>query len=81
MFLVIGMLLLAPSIPLLIISLGEGLSEGMSPATMEIRDADGRGDLGWGIYIEGSVVDFNSNGIFDHCGMHRERHPLWKLDV
>ena len=23
--------------------------------------------MGWGIYIEGSVVDFNSNGIFDHC--------------
>ena len=67
MFLVIGMLLLAPSIPLLIISLGEGLSEGMSPAIMEIRDSDGRGDMGWGIYIEGSVVDFNSNGIFDHC--------------
>ena len=65
--LVIGMVLLAPSIPLFIISLGEGLSEGTSSATLEIRDGDGQGDLGWGIYIEGSVVDFNSNGIFDHC--------------
>ena len=65
--LVIGMVLLAPSIPLFIISLGEGLSEGTSFATLEIRDSDGQGDLGWGIYIEGSVVDFNSNGIFDHC--------------
>ena len=61
------MVLLAPSIPLFIISLGEGLSEGTSSATLEIRDGDGQGDLGWGIYIEGSVVDFNSNGIFDHC--------------
>ena len=61
------MVLLAPSIPLFIISLGEGLSEGTSFATLDIRDSDGQGDLGWGIYIEGSVVDFNSNGIFDHC--------------
>jgi len=63
----IGMVLLAPSIPLFIAGLGEGLSEGMTSATMEIEDRDGQGDLGWGIYIEGSLVDFNSNGIYDHC--------------
>ena len=65
--LAIGMVLLAPSIPLFIAGLGEGLSDGMTSATLEIKDSDGQGDLGWGIYIEGSVVDFNSNGIFDHC--------------
>ena len=65
--LVIGMILLAPSIPLFIIGLGEGLSDGMTSATLEVEDSDGRGDLGWGIYIEGSLVDYNSNGIYDHC--------------
>jgi len=63
----IGMILLAPGIPLFIIGLGEGLSEGMSSASLEIEDGDGQGDLGWGIYIEGSLVDYNSNGIYDHC--------------
>ena len=65
--LVIGMILLVPSIPLFIAGLGEGLSEAMTSATLEIEDRDEQGDLGWGIYIEGSLVDFNSNGIFDHC--------------
>ena len=50
-----------------IAGLGEGLSDGMTSATLEIEDRDGQGDLGWGIYVEGSAVDFNSNGIFDHC--------------
>ena len=63
----IGMVLLAPSIPLFIAGLGEGLSDGMTTATLEINDGDGQGDLGWGIYVEGSAVDFNSNGIYDHC--------------
>ena len=63
----IGMVLLAPSIPLFIAGLGEGLSDGMTSATLEIKDSDGQGDLGWGIYVEGSAVDFNSNGIYDHC--------------
>ena len=63
----VGMVLLAPSIPLFIAGLGEGLSEGMTSATLEIEDSDGQGDLGWGIYIEGSLVDYNSNGIYDHC--------------
>ena len=63
----IGMVLLAPSIPLFIAGLGEGLSEGMTSATLDIKDSDGQGDLGWGIYIEGSLVDYNSNGIYDHC--------------
>ena len=63
----IGMVLLAPSIPLFIAGLGEGLSDGMTSATLEINDGDGQGDLGWGIYVEGSAVDFNSNGIYDHC--------------
>ena len=63
----IGIVLLAPSIPLFIAGLGEGLSDGMTSATLEIKDGDGQGDLGWGIYVEASAVDFNSNGIFDHC--------------
>ena len=61
------MVLLAPSVPLFIAGLGEGLSDGMTSATLEIEDSDGQGDLGWGIYVEGSAVDFNSNGIYDHC--------------
>ena len=65
--LVIGMVLLAPSIPLFIAGLGEGLSDGMTSATLDIEDGDGQGDLGWTIYVEGNAVDFNSNGIFDHC--------------
>ena len=63
----IGMVLLAPSIPLFIAGLGEGLSEGMTSATLEIKDGDEQGDLGWGIYVEGGAFDFNSNGIYDHC--------------
>ena len=63
----IGMVMLAPSIPLFIAGLGEGLSEAMTSASLEIEDRDEQGDLGWGIYIEGSLVDFNLNGIFDHC--------------
>ena len=63
----IGIVLLAPSIPLFIAGLGEGLSDGMTSATLDIEDGDGQGDLGWTIYVEGSAVDFNSNGIFDHC--------------
>ena len=63
----IGMVLLAPSIPLFIAGLGEGLSDGMTTASLEIKDGDGQGDLGWGIYVEGAAVDFNSNGIYDHC--------------
>jgi len=63
----IGMVLLAPSIPLFIAGLGEGLSDGMTSATLDIEDGDEQGDLGWTIYVEGSAVDFNSNGIFDHC--------------
>ena len=63
----IGMVLLAPSIPVFIAGLGEGLSDGMTSATLDIEDGDGQGDLGWGIYVEGSAVDFNSNGIYDHC--------------
>ena len=63
----IGMVLLAPSIPLFIAGLGEGLSDGMTSATLEIKDSDEQGDLGWGIYVEGGAFDFNSNGIYDHC--------------
>ena len=63
----IGIVLLAPSIPLFIAGLGEGLSDGMTSATLDIEDGDGQGDLGWTIYVEGSAVDFNANGIFDHC--------------
>jgi hypothetical protein len=63
----IGMVLLAPSIPLFIAGLGEGLSDGRTSATLDIEDGDGQGDLGWAIYVEGSAVDFNANGIFDHC--------------
>ena len=65
--LAIGVLLLMPGIPLLIFGIGQGLSDGMTSATLEIKDGDEQGDLGWGIYIEGSLVDYNSNGIYDHC--------------
>ena len=65
--LIIGLFLLMPGVPLFVFGLGQGLSEGVTSASLEIEDVDGQGDLGWGIYIEGSLVDYNSNGIYDHC--------------
>ena len=43
------------------------LHEGISDGEMQIEDADGNGDLGFIIYVEGEVVDFNVNGIWDYC--------------
>ena len=43
------------------------LHEGISDGEMQIEDADGNGDLGFIIYVEGEVVDFNVNGVWDYC--------------
>ena len=66
--LAIGLLLLAPGIPLFIMGLGGGfLHEAVSSGTFEIIDADGQGDFGFEIFIEGVAGDFNGNGFHDYC--------------
>ena len=66
--LVIGLLLLAPGIPLFILGLGGGFQyEAVSSGTFEIEDADGQGDWGFEIFIQGVPGDFNGNGLHDYC--------------
>ena len=55
--LAIGLLLLAPGIPLFIMGLGGGFQyEAVSSGTFEIIDSDGQGDFGFEIFIEGCQV-------------------------
>ena len=66
--LAIGLLLLAPGIPLFIMGLGGGFQyEAVSSGTFEIVDADGQGDFGFEIFIEGVPGDFDGNGFHDYC--------------
>ena len=66
--LAIGFLLLAPGIPLFIMGLGGGFQyEAVSSGTFEIIDADGQGDFGFEIFIEGVAGDFDGNGFHDYC--------------
>ncbi|MBS73237.1 MAG: hypothetical protein CMA91_03165 [Euryarchaeota archaeon] len=66
--LAIGFLLLAPGIPLFIMGLGGGFQyEAVSSGTFEIIDADGQGDFGFEIFIEGVAGDFDGNGIHNYC--------------
>ena len=66
--LVIGLLLLAPGIPLFILGLGGGFQyEAVSSGTFEIVDADGQGDFGFEIFIEGVPGDFDGNGRHNYC--------------
>ena len=66
--LAIGLLLLAPGIPLFIFGLGGGFQhEAVSSGTFEIEDADGQGDWGFEIFIQGVPGDFNGNGLHDYC--------------
>ena len=66
--LAIGFLLLAPGIPLFIMGLGGGFQyEAVSSGTFEIIDADGQGDFGFEIFIEGVPGDFDGNGLHDYC--------------
>jgi len=66
--LVIGLLLLAPGIPLFIIGLGGGFQyEAVSSGTFEILDEDGQGDYGFEIFIEGEAGDFDGDGFHDYC--------------
>ena len=66
--LAIGLLLLAPGIPLFIMGLGGGFEyEAASSGTFEIEDADGQGDFGFEIFIEGVSGDFDGNGFHDYC--------------
>ena len=66
--LAIGLLLLAPGIPLFIMGLGGGFQyEAVSSGTFEIIDADGQGDFGFEIFIEGVAGDFDGNGFHDYC--------------
>lgn len=63
-------ILFIPGLVFIIIGavMGESfLHEGISDGEMQIEDADGNGDLGFIIYVEGEVVDFNVNGIWDYC--------------
>ena len=65
---VIGLLLLAPGIPLFVLGHGGGfLHEGISSGTLEIDDPEGDGDLGFSIFIAGQPGDFNGNGEHDYC--------------
>ena len=64
----IGLLLLAPGIPLFIMGLGGGFQyEAVSSGTFEIIDSDGQGDFGFEIFIEGVPGDFDGNGFHDYC--------------
>ena len=66
--LAIGLLLLAPGIPLFIMGLGGGFQyEAVSSGTFEIVDSDGQGDFGFEIFIEGVPGDFDGNGYHDYC--------------
>ena len=66
--LAIGLLLLAPGIPLFIMGLGGGFQyEAVSSGTFEIIDGDGQGDFGFEIFIEGVPGDFDGNGFHDYC--------------
>jgi hypothetical protein len=66
--LAIGLLLLAPGIPLFIMGLGGGFQyEAVSSGTFEIVDSDGRGDFGFEIFIEGVPGDFDGNGRHNYC--------------
>ena len=75
--LAIGLLLLAPGIPLFILGLGGGFEyEAVSSGTFEIEDADGQGDWGFEIYIEGAPGDFDGNGLHDYCEYFSEEVNL-----
>ena len=64
----IGLLLLAPGIPLFIMGLGGGFQyEAVSSGTFEIVDSDGQGDFGFEIFIEGVPGDFDGNGRHNYC--------------
>jgi len=66
--LAIGLLLLAPGIPLFIMGLGGGFQYGaVSSGTFEILDEDGQGDYGFEIFIEGEAGDFDGDGFHDYC--------------
>ena len=66
--LAIGLLLLAPGIPLFIMGLGGGFQYESTPsASFEIEDADGQGDWGFEIFIKGAPGDFDGNGLHDYC--------------
>jgi hypothetical protein len=66
--LAIGLLLLAPGIPLFIMGLGGGFQyEAVSSGTFEIVDSDGQGDFGFEIFIEGVPGDFDGDGRHNYC--------------
>ena len=66
--LAIGLLLLAPGIPLFIMGLGGGFEyEAVSSGTFEIVDSDGQGDFGFEIFIEGVPGDFDGDGRHNYC--------------
>lgn len=66
--LAIGLLLLAPGIPLFIMGIGGGFQyEAVSSGTFEILDEDGQGDYGFEIFIQGEAGDFDGDGFHDYC--------------
>ena len=41
--------------------------EGVTSGTVEIVDDDGNGELGFSIFIEGTLEDAGEDGVWDHC--------------
>ena len=41
--------------------------EGVTSGTVEIVDDDGEGELGFSMFIEGTLEDTNENDVWDHC--------------
>jgi hypothetical protein len=41
--------------------------EGVTSGTVEIVDDDGAGEIGFSIFIEGTLVDADEDGVWDHC--------------
>ena len=40
---------------------------GITSGTVEIVDDDGEGELGFSMFIEGTLEDTNENDVWDHC--------------
>ena len=41
--------------------------DGITSGTVEIVDDDGEGEIGFSIFIEGTLEDTNEDGVWDHC--------------
>ena len=86
MGMVFAVLLLIPGITMLVIgsiSAGTLHHEETSSARLWITDADGKGDMGFIIFIEAVPGDFDNNGIHDYCEsvtVNATHSGLWVSD-